>query len=137
MTPRRLAGRLLAVALVLAAVLFLGRTIARNADALRAYDWSVDPGLLAASLLAHVLVLAWGVVVWHRTLLHTTPGPVSLGALQRIWFLSTIAKYIPGKIWQFVAAPERPARPSSRRWRSRSASRCSGPSFSRLQIRFQ
>ena len=51
MTPRRLAGRLLAVALVLAAVLFLGRTIARNADALRAYDWSVDPGLLAASLL--------------------------------------------------------------------------------------
>lgn len=106
MSGRRLAGRLLAVALVLAAIVFLGRTIARNADALRAYDWSVDPALLAASLVAHVLVLGWGVAVWHRVVLHTTPGPVRLGALQRIWFLSTIAKYIPGKIWQFVAAAQ-------------------------------
>lgn len=106
MKARRLIGRLLAVALVVAAVVFLGRTIAGNADRLRAYDWSIDPALLAASLAAHVLVLAWGVVVWHRVLLHTTREPVALLPLQRIWFLSAIARYIPGKIWQFVAAAQ-------------------------------
>jgi uncharacterized membrane protein YbhN (UPF0104 family) len=106
MSARRLIGRLLAVALVLAAIVFLGRTIGRNADALRDFDWSVDPALLAASLVAHVLVLGWGVVVWHRVLLNTTTAPARLGALMRIWFLSSVARYIPGKIWQFVAAAQ-------------------------------
>ena len=106
MSARRLAGRLFAVALVGAACVFLGLTIARNADALRQFDWRIDPLLLVGSLLAHLLVLAWGVVVWHRVLMHTTPEPVSLGALQHIWFVSGIARYIPGKIWQFVAAAQ-------------------------------
>lgn len=106
MNRRRLIGRLLALVLVGAAVVFLGRTIARNADELRAYDWSVDPGLIGASLAAHVLVLGWGVVVWHRVLLHTTTESIRLIPLMRIWFLSTMARYIPGKIWQFVAAAQ-------------------------------
>ena len=106
MTGRRLIGRLLAAALVGAALLFLGLTIARNAEELRAFDWSVRPGLLLLSLLAHVLVLMWGVVVWHRVVLHTTQTHVALSPLLRIWFLSAVARYIPGKIWQFVAAAQ-------------------------------
>jgi len=106
MSARRLAGRLLAVTLVVAALLFLFRTITRNADQLRAFDWSVDPGLLLLSLAAHVLVLAWGVVVWHRILVHTTHQRIGLLGLERISFLSSIARYIPGKIWQFVAAAQ-------------------------------
>ena len=106
MSGRRLIGRLLTAALIVAALVFLGRTIARNADEIRAFDWNVDPGLLALSLVAHVLVLAWGVVLWHRMLLHATPARVGLISLQRISFLSSIARYIPGKIWQFVAAAQ-------------------------------
>ena len=106
MNGRRLAGRLLAIALVGAAVVFLGRTIARNADALRDFDWSVRPGLLALSVVAHLLVLSWGVVVWQRVLQHTTTAPAGVPALLRIWYLSASARYIPGKIWQFVAAAQ-------------------------------
>ncbi|HYE90636.1 MAG TPA: lysylphosphatidylglycerol synthase domain-containing protein, partial [Terriglobales bacterium] len=107
MSARRLAGRLLAVALVAGALLFLGRTIVRNSDALRDFDWDVDAGLLGASLVAHVVVLSWGVVVWHRVLLHTTSAaPAPLGSLMHIWFVSSVARYIPGKIWQFVAAAQ-------------------------------
>lgn len=106
MTGRRLLGRLLAAALVGAALLFVGLTIARNAEQLRAFDWTVRPGLLASSLLAHVLVLGWGVVVWHRVVLHTTRTPTALRPLLGIWFLSAVARYIPGKIWQFVAAAQ-------------------------------
>lgn len=106
MNRRRLAGRLLAVALVLAALLFLGLTIARNADELRDFDWNLDPALLVASLAAHVLVLAWGVVVWHRIIMLTTHQRIGLLALQRISFTSSIARYIPGKIWQLVAAAQ-------------------------------
>ena len=110
MNRRRLAGRLLAAALVLAALLFLGRTIASNAERLREFDWHLDPALLAASLVAHVLVLAWGVVVWHRVILLTTHQRIGLLKLQRIWFTSAIARYIPGKIWQLVAAAQMAAR---------------------------
>lgn len=106
MRGRRLIGRLLAAALVVAALVFLGRTIARNADEVRAFEWQLDPALLVASLLAHGLVLAWGVVVWQRVLMHTTEAPTRLRVLLRIWFLSSAARYIPGKIWQFVAAAQ-------------------------------
>ena len=106
MNYRRLVGRLLTAALIVAAFVFLGRTIAGNADEIRAFDWDVDPTLLALSLVAHVLVLAWGVVVWHRILRHVTTGRIGLLGLQRISFLSSIARYIPGKIWQFVAAAQ-------------------------------
>ena len=110
MSRRRLAGRLLAAALVLAALLFLGRTIASNAGRLRDFDWQLDPALLIASLVAHVLVLAWGVVVWHRVILLTTHQRIGLLKLQRIWFTSAIARYIPGKIWQLAAAAQMAAR---------------------------
>ncbi len=62
--------------------------------------------LLLASVAALVLVLAWGVWVWGRTLRHFEHPPVPGAALQRIWFLGNLARYIPGKIFQFVAVAQ-------------------------------
>jgi uncharacterized membrane protein YbhN (UPF0104 family) len=100
------AKRALTVLLIAAAVVYLGLTVARNREAIRGFDWDVDPLLLAASVVAHVLVLAWGVWVWGRVLERFEHPPVRLPTLLRIWFLSNLARYIPGKIFQFVAVAQ-------------------------------
>lgn len=99
---RRIAGALL----VAATVWWLGRLIRDNWAGLRGFDWHADPGLLAASVAAHVAVLAWGVWVWSRVLRHFDHPPVRLGTLQRIWFLGNLARYVPGKVFQFVAVAQ-------------------------------
>jgi uncharacterized membrane protein YbhN (UPF0104 family) len=99
---RRAAGLLL----VAVTVGYLTVTIRAHWGELRAFDWRVDPVMLAASVLAHTLVLAWGVWVWSRVLRHFEHPPVRLGTLQRIWFLSNLARYVPGKVFQFIAAAQ-------------------------------
>lgn len=99
---RRIAGALL----VAATAWWLGRLIAENWTALRGYDWRADVPLLAASLAAQVLVLAYGVWIWGRVLRHFEHPPVRTRTLQRIWFLGNLARYVPGKIFQFVAVAQ-------------------------------
>jgi hypothetical protein len=82
---------------------FLSYFAARNAAELRAFDWALRPGLLAISLLLHILGLFWGVMVW-RMLLRLMGVRVGFVALARVWFVSGLGRYIPGKIWQFVGA---------------------------------
>lgn len=99
---RALAG----VLLVAAAAVFLGMTVARNWRELAAFEWRVRWLELGASVLALTAVLAWGVVVWKQVLDRFEHRPVGLSVLMRIWFASNLARYIPGKIWQFVGAAE-------------------------------
>ncbi|HEU0300560.1 MAG TPA: lysylphosphatidylglycerol synthase domain-containing protein [Longimicrobium sp.] len=98
--------RLLGALLIGATAWWLGRLIADNWAELRRFDWRADPALLAASVAAHVLVLAWGVWVWSRVLRRFEHPPVRLGTLQRIWFLSNLARYVPGKVFQFIAVAQ-------------------------------
>jgi glycosyltransferase 2 family protein len=99
---RRLAG----AALIAATAYWLGRLIARNWVELQRFEWRVDPPLLAASIAALVGVLAIGVWAWGRTLRCFDHPPVRTSQLQRIWFLSNLARYVPGKIFQFVAVAQ-------------------------------
>lgn len=96
--------RLLSAAFIAAALGFVGLTIVRHWTEIRTHPWDPNWAMLALSTVGLVAVLGWGVIVWGRVLRHfdgTKPGtPI----LARIWFLSSIARYIPGKIWQFVAA---------------------------------
>ena len=96
---RRWAGTLF----VTVAFIFLALYVASNLEALRAHRWSVRPGLLALSLALHVVGLWWGVYVWKLLLARLGIG-VALVQLARVWFLSGLGRYIPGKIWQFVGA---------------------------------
>ncbi len=98
--------RLLTGLLIVVAFGFLFATAAANWQDLETYDWEIDPLLVVGSLAAHVAVLVWGVIVWSRVL-HCFPrADVGLSALMKIWFLSSAARYVPGKIWQFVAAAQ-------------------------------
>ena len=66
--------RLLGALLVVATAWWLGRLVADNWAELRRFDWRADAALLAASVAAHVAVLAWGVWVWSRILRHFEPA---------------------------------------------------------------
>lgn len=103
---KALLRRAFSVVLVGAALVFLGLTIAENLDDLQRIRWDPDPLRLGLSLAAHLLVLGWGVFVWQRVLRRFDDSEAALWQLQRIWFLSGVAKYIPGKIWQFVAVAD-------------------------------
>ncbi|HEV7587428.1 MAG TPA: lysylphosphatidylglycerol synthase domain-containing protein [Longimicrobium sp.] len=95
-----------AALLVAAAAWFVFHTIEDNWLQIRDYPWHVDPLLLCASIAGLVAVLAWGVFVWSRVLRRFEHPPVRLATLQRIWFLSNLAKYIPGSVFQFVTAAQ-------------------------------
>jgi glycosyltransferase 2 family protein len=96
--------RLATVALIGAAVVFIGRTVITNSRDLATFQWRVRFVILALSVVAHVGVLAWGVFVWSRVLRYFVSSDVSFVALLRIWAFSSAARYIPGGVWQFFAA---------------------------------
>lgn len=103
MTARRTARRVFSALFVVVAFAFLGTYVARNLEQLRAFPWTLRPGLLGLSLLLNVVALAWGVWVW-MLLLRRVGVRIPFPALARVWFLSALGRYIPGKIWQFVGA---------------------------------
>lgn len=86
-----------------AAFLFLGFFVVRNAEQLRNYSWSIRPALLAASVAVNIIGLALGVAAW-QLVLRKMDRPVEYLPLARVWFVSGLGRYIPGKIWQFVGA---------------------------------
>ena len=88
---------------VAAAFFFLGLLVVENVGELRNHEWDVRPGLLALSVALNITGLAWGVFVW-RSVLRRMGSEVRYLSVARVWFLSGLGRYIPGKIWQFVGA---------------------------------
>lgn len=81
-------------------VLFLVRSLAANWSQVRAreIDWAFRPGWVAASL---VVILATYVVLvesWRRMLAGWGPR-LPWWEAARIWVVSSMGKYIPGKVW--------------------------------------
>lgn len=101
---RPLLRTVVAAALVAATLVFLGLAIARNWAQIARFDWSIQPLQLGASVLLLIAAMAWGVLVWHRVIARFEAPGLRLRTLLWIWFLSNLARYVPGKIWQFVGA---------------------------------
>jgi uncharacterized membrane protein YbhN (UPF0104 family) len=91
--------------LVLAVVAgFFVATLAARWNDVISLKWRLDPALFAAA--TALLALSYGLVAWLWGLaLHRAAGtrPVA-GA--RIWFLSNLARYVPGNVWSYVGAVE-------------------------------
>lgn len=89
--------------LIAAAAWFLWRSVSLDWPRVRAFDWHVNPLLVAASVAALIAVFCWGVFLWSRVLRRFEHAPVPFPTLLRIWFLSNLARYIPGTVFQFVS----------------------------------
>lgn len=97
------ARRVAAVLVVGAGVAFLALTIRRNWAEVVAYDWRVRWGQLALSVALLTLSFAWAAYLWKRVLDRFASATAGFATLLRISFISRIARFVPGKIWQFVA----------------------------------
>lgn len=94
---RRVAGYLV-VALVLA---FMSRALYLNWQSVRAYRWQFNYLLLGLAVLAALGTLSLYAWQW-RFVVQRLGTRVSYPAAFRIYFLSNLGRYVPGKIWQFV-----------------------------------
>lgn len=93
------------IVLVTASFVFVGVALASRRQELLAFDWQVEPARLVLSGLLLAAVLVASVAIWGRTL-RAFGEQVEFPVLARIWFLSNLSRYIPGKIWQFVGVME-------------------------------
>jgi hypothetical protein len=90
---------------LLVALVFMAALIASQWQALQSYQWQFRPGWLIPSFA--FLAAAWllELSVW-RFVLAGLGGRLRWRRAAQTWFLSTIVRYIPGNIWQFLGMAE-------------------------------
>lgn len=80
------------------------RSVMRDWDDVRAGSmvWRLDAGLIVASLLVTWAMYILLIHAW-RAVLQTWGERLAWGTAVRIWFVSSLGKYIPGKLWALAA----------------------------------
>ncbi len=98
MVDRRI--RVLQWILGLAIIGFAVRSLVRNWDELRSQplDWNIQPGWIILSAVVVWLMYALLIVAWQRMLAAWGRG-LELWPAARIWTVSSLGKYLPGKVW--------------------------------------
>jgi uncharacterized membrane protein YbhN (UPF0104 family) len=91
------------VVLAVVAGFFVATLAARWNDVI-SLKWRLAPGLFAAATLA--LSLSYGLVAWLWGLAIGRAAGIRPVAGARIWFLSNLARYVPGNVWSYVGAVE-------------------------------
>jgi glycosyltransferase 2 family protein len=92
----RVAQALVGVAIVVFAI----RALVRNWDQLRSQplEWQLRPGWLVLSLVLTWLMYALLILGW-RSMLTGWGQRLDEWSAARIWVLSSLGKYVPGKVW--------------------------------------
>jgi uncharacterized membrane protein YbhN (UPF0104 family) len=100
--PARSRWRTVAVLAVVAG--FFVATLAARWNDVISLKWRLEPGLFAVATV--LLALSYGLVagLWGLAL-HRAAG-TRLAAGARIWFVSNLARYVPGNVWSYVGAVE-------------------------------
>jgi hypothetical protein len=100
---RRRSRWLTAAVLAVVAGFFVATLAARWNDVI-SLNWRLKPGLFVVATV--LLALSYGLVAWLWGLaLHRSAG-TGPAAGARIWFLSNLARYVPGNVWSYVGAVE-------------------------------
>lgn len=103
--PRRVSIRVvIQLLLTSAVVLFAGRTLWRQWVEVDRVGrvWDVQPGWIAASSLVVLAVYALLIETWRQTLA-SWGARVGFMDAARVWSVSNLGKYVPGKVWQVSA----------------------------------
>jgi glycosyltransferase 2 family protein len=93
---------------VIAGALLVGlaaRSVVINWQSLRAEPvvWQLSPAWLAASVLVVFTSYAVLIEAWRRVVL-SMGERLAFPAAARIWFLASLGKYVPGKVWAIAGA---------------------------------
>jgi len=91
------------VLLAAAVVYFVGSSMARNWEAIRRSGAAISPDPAALAVSAGITLATYALLIsaWRAVLLgwgERLPYP----AAARIWCLSNLARYVPGRIWQIA-----------------------------------
>ncbi|HNV73522.1 MAG: flippase-like domain-containing protein [Gemmatimonadetes bacterium] len=101
---RRSATRLVFALLAVAAVLLAARAIASQWRAFRDSGAHLSPRWSLIALSSVLVLVAYAVLVetWRRTV-RAWDAELPWGEAARIWFISNLGRYLPGKVWQIGA----------------------------------
>ena len=91
-------------ALAIAFIVFAARTLVRQWQDSSAAQLSIQlqPVWLALSSVLVIVTYLLLVQIWRRVL-DRFGARVSIGVAARVWFVSNLGKYVPGKVWQLTA----------------------------------
>jgi glycosyltransferase 2 family protein len=95
----------LRLAMLAVALAFLALVLRSQWAAIRGYNLDVHPDLLLLSYVPLVAAALLEVALWRR-LLAALGHSLPLGRAAGVWFLSNLARYIPGNVWQFLGMME-------------------------------
>jgi uncharacterized membrane protein YbhN (UPF0104 family) len=105
-SPRPTTGRArwMTVAVVAIVAVFIAVTLTSRWREVISLNWQPRPGVFALACLLLVVSYALVACLWGLALRRAAGTPVRAGA--RIWFLSNLARYVPGNVWSYVGAVE-------------------------------
>lgn len=89
------------LALLLISIAFLIKNIYGNWNQIRNVSFKPNYTLLTASFLLEIFIQFFGVFLWLR-IVRLFKVNVSYKKVLKIWFVSSLGRYIPGKIWHFA-----------------------------------
>ena len=97
-------GRALSVVAVAIVLWYFGRSLVQQRAAIGSRWDELHPawGLLALSGLVVLVSYAVLIETWRRTVV-AWGARIGWGSAARIWFVSNLGKYVPGKVWQIGA----------------------------------
>lgn len=97
----RSAQRVIQGTLIALVLFFLIRTVAYNWAEIRNYPWNFEYPLLVSSLGFAIFTFIFLIFLW-RLILQRLGSNFSFQKAFKIWFISSLGRYIPGKIWQIL-----------------------------------
>jgi glycosyltransferase 2 family protein len=92
------------VAVLTVVAVFIAITLAARWREVISLNWQPRPAVFALACVLLAVSYALVACLWGWALRRAAGTPVRAGA--RIWFLSNLARYVPGNVWSFVGAVE-------------------------------
>lgn len=104
MSGRRIGLRVAQVVFVVAVLVFAGRVLARHWADVQALSAEMTPAWGRIALSAGIVLVSYAVLIatW-RGMVRAWGASLPLGDAARIWFVSNLGRYVPGKVWQIGA----------------------------------
>ena len=93
--------RIIQVAVIAVIAFFLARSLYANWNKILEYDWKVNYYFLVSSLFLCIVVAFFLALGWNL-ILRVLGGRLAYRRALKIFFVTDLAKYVPGKVWTML-----------------------------------